>query len=79
MATEPRIDYEDVFADVLWDLDKAKYLLADLHGFFECPDLEYPDRETIDNIKCQYKHIVVMLDLLGDLIEKMATTVTPLT
>lgn len=79
MANETRIDYEDVFADVLWDLDKAKYLLGDLHGYFECPDPEYPPRENVENIKYQYKHIVVMLDLLGDLIEKMTATVTPLT
>lgn len=73
-----KIDYEDVFTSVQWDLDKARYLLADVQKFFDIPDLEYPDREHVESIRNEYKHIAVMLGLLSDLIDKMNDTVSPL-
>lgn len=73
-----KIDYEDVFTSVQWDLDKAKYLLADVQKYFEAPDLEYPDREHVEAVRNEYKHIAVMLGLLSDLIAKMNDTISPL-
>lgn len=76
--TETRPDYEEVFTTVAWDLDKAKYLVEDVQSFFETPDPDYPTRENLDGIKYEYKHILVMLGLLSDLVEKMADKVKPL-
>lgn len=73
-----KIDYEDVFTSLNWDLDKAKYLLADVQKFFDSPDLDYPDREHVEALHAEYKHIAVMLGLLSDLIGKMTDTVKPL-
>lgn len=73
-----KIDYEDLFGSLGWDLDKMRYLLTDIQNLFETPDPEYPTRENIDKIKYEYKHILVMLGLLCDLVEKMTDKVKPL-
>lgn len=73
-----KVNYEDVFGDMKWDLDKAKYLVADVQKFFDCPDLQYPPRENVEAIRSEYEHIAVMLGLLGDIVEKLTNTVTPL-
>ena len=79
MATNDiKVDYEDIITDIQWDLDKARYLLADIQKYFECPDLEYPTREHIETIRNEYKHIAVMIGLLCDLVDKMNGTVLPL-
>lgn len=72
-----KIDYEELFGSLSWDLDKAKYLLNDIESFFETPDPDFPTRENLDGIKYEYKHILVMLGLLGDLIKKMDAAVKP--
>lgn len=77
MTIENKVDYQDIFADVKWDLDKAKYLLADLQKYFDCPDLDFPPRENIESIHYEYKHIAVMIGLLDDLVDKLAATVNP--
>ena len=71
-------DYEEVFGGLAWDLDKAKYLLADIQNIFETADPEYPTRENIERIRSEYKHIFVMLGLMSDLVGKMNATVAPL-
>lgn len=78
MPNEIKIDYEDFATGLRWDLDKASFLLTDLQKFFDCPDLDYPDREHIDNIRNEYKHIAVMLGLLSDLVERMTDAVHPM-
>lgn len=78
MANEVKVDYEDVFGKIQWDVDKAKYLLAILRGYFECPDLEYPPREKVEAIRYEYKHIAVNIGLLDDLISKIDDTISPL-
>ena len=78
MANEIKIDYEDLFTGLKWDLDKASFLIADVQKFFDCPDREYPDREHVEAIRGEYKHIAVMLGLLNDLVERMTDTVAPL-
>lgn len=77
MKDNVKIDYEELFGSLGWDLDKAKYLLNDIQSFFETPDPDFPTRENLDGIKYEYKHILVMLGLLSDLIEKMETAVKP--
>ena len=78
MANEPKIDYEDIFNGIKWDLDKAKYLLTDLHEYFECPDLDYPPRENIENIRTEFKRITVIVGLLNDLADKIDNTISPM-
>lgn len=75
---ETKIDYEDVATNVQFDLDKARYLLRDLQSIFDCPDPDYPPRERIESIRYDYKHIVIMLGLLSDVVEKLTTTITPM-
>ena len=72
------IDYEELFGGLSWDLDKARYLLSDVQAIFETPDPDYPTRENVEGVRNEYKHILVMLGLLGDVIEKMTGKVKPL-
>ena len=72
------IDYEDVFTSVHWDLEKARYLLSDLREYFECPFPECPPGQCLENVRREFKHIVVVLGLLDDLVEKLDETVRPL-
>lgn len=78
MANEIKVDYEDVFTGLRWDLEKASFLIADVQKFFDCPDREYPDREHVEAIRDEYKHIAVMLGLLSDLIDRMDDSIMPL-
>jgi hypothetical protein len=78
MAKEIKVDYEDVFGSIKWDLDKAQCLLADLQAYFDSPDLDYPTRDKIDAIRGEYKHIAVIAGLLGDLVAKLEDTISPL-
>lgn len=78
MANENKINYEDVFTSIKWDMDKAQYLLAMLRDYFECTDLEFPPREKIETIKYEFKHIAVNVGLLDDLVTKVNDTITPL-
>ena len=78
MANEHKIDYEDVATNIKFDLDKARYLLNDLQSIFDCPDPDYPPRDRIDGIRYDYRHIVVMLGLLSDVVEKLTTTIKPM-
>ncbi len=78
MANENKINYEDVFTSIKWDMDKAQYLLTMLREYFECPDLEYPPREKVEAIRYEFKHIAVNVGLLDDLTRKVSDTITPL-
>ena len=78
MDKNVNLDYEAIFGGLSWDLDKARYLLADIQNIFETPDPEYPTRENITRIRDEYKHIYVMLGLVSDLLQKMTDVVTPL-
>ena len=78
MANENNVNYEDVFTSIKWDMDKAAYLLDKLQEHFECPDLEFPTRDCIENIKYEFKSIAVNIGLLNDLITKVNATITPL-
>ena len=75
---DAKIDYEDVFNAIKWDMDKAQCLLADLQAFFDCPDLDYPSRDKIDTIRNEFKHIAVIVGLLDDIAEKVSTTISPM-
>ena len=73
-----KVDYEDVFGSIQWDLDKAKFLLFDLRTYFDSPDLEYPTREKVEAIRDEYKRIAVIAGLLSDIVEKLENTIEPL-
>lgn len=78
MANNVKVDYEDVFTSIQWDMDKAKYLIQDTQKFFDSPDLDYPDRDHIEAIRAEFKHIAVMLGLVSDMIIKVNETIAPL-
>lgn len=78
MANDQKLDNKDILGIMKWDLDKAKYLLADIQKYFDCPDLQYPPRESIDTIKYEFEHVAIMMALLSDVIEKLTNTLSPM-
>lgn len=75
MANDIRIDYENIFTNIQWDMDKAAFLLDDIQDYFSCPDLDYPTRETIEGVRNDFKRIAVKIGLLEDLVFKTRETV----
>lgn len=78
MPNNTPIDYEDIFTTIQWDMEKAAFLLDDTHEYFDCPDLDFPTRDTIESIRNDFKRIAVKIGLLEDLIDKTKSTISDL-
>ena len=72
------LEKEAVLDTVVWDLKKARYLLAELGDYFQCRDLDNPSPSTMACIQAGFENIAVKLSLADDVMASIEEKLAPI-